>query len=453
MEQHLITLLVKIGVVTSIASFGVRSDAVKRMLLREERTLRQRVILALWFAAIFAPGVIIRIVTHAYNAFDLALEGSLLAGITGGYICGWFAGMLIAIPAMLGGEVLSLPFLAAVGLGGGLLRDSPSDKEEVWRFSPFPDVNIYRVFQQGRELRSALFHVFFSFGVVLAEFTRQWLGTAFPGKLFSVTRLYDDPWLLVASFMSTYFCITLPLKVWNNTRNEATLVEQQHLLMQARLDALTSQINPHFLFNTLNSVSTLIRLNPEQARAMVMRLSRIMRRRLRSQEHFAPLHDELDFVDDYLSIELVRFGDKLKVVKDIDPATLDTLVPSMLLQPLVENSIKHGLSGKIDGGTITLRTSVTSGKLHIEVEDDGIGIPETELALIFNKGIGVSNVKERLKVLYNQDYRMLIDSRAGRGTRISIEVPETHNRLAIPEPDAVQTLDGSAAKTKAVVVK
>ena len=430
MEQHLITLLVKIGVVTSIASFGVRSEAIKRMLLREERTLQQRIRLALWFAIIFAPGVLIRVLARSYSALDLALEASLLAGITGGYICGWLAGMMIAIPAMLHGEVLTLPFLAAVGLGGGLLRDSPSDKEEIWRFSPFPDVNIYRVFQQGRELRSALFHVFFSFGVVAAEFIRQVLGTEFPGGLFTVSRWNDAPLLLLATYASTYFCITLPLKVWNNTRNEAKLEEQHRLLMQARLDALASQINPHFLFNTLNSVSSLIRINPEQARNMVMRLARIMRRRLRNQEHFAPLRDELDFVDDYLSIELVRFGDKLRVVKHIDPATLDMLVPSMLLQPLIENSIRHGISSKVDGGTVTLRAAHSNGRLLIEVEDDGVGIPEARLANIFEQGIGVSNVKERLQVLYNQDYRMHIDSKAGRGTRIEIELPESQTRLA-----------------------
>ena len=429
MEQHLITLLVKIGVVTSIASFGVRSEAIKRMLLREERTLEQRIRLALWFALIFAPGVLIRVLARSYSALDLALEASLLAGITGGYVCGLLAGMMIAIPSMVHGEVLSLPFLAAVGLGGGLLRDSPTNQEEIWRFSPFPDVNIYRVFQPGREMRSAMFHVFFSFGVVAAEFIRQVLGTEFPGALFAVSRWNDAPLLLLATYMSTYFCITLPLKVWNNTRNEAKLEEQHRLLMQARLDALASQINPHFLFNTLNSVSSLIRMNPEQARNMVMRLARIMRRRLRNQEHFAPLRDELDFVDDYLSIESVRFGDKLRIVKQIDPATLDMLVPSMLLQPLIENSIKHGISSKVEGGTVTLRASSSGGRLSIEVEDDGVGIPEPRLAHIFEQGIGVSNVKERLKVLYSQDHRMIIDSQPGRGTRVQIELPETQTRL------------------------
>lgn len=434
MEQHLITLLVKIGVAGSIASFGVRSETVRRMLLREERTLAQRVQLALWFAAIFAPGVLIRVITHdSYAALDLSLEGSLLAGITGGYICGWVAGMLIAVPStlpMLHAEPAALPFLAIAGLVGGMLRDAATEKEDVWRLSSFPDANVYRVFQHRKELRSALFYLFFGFAVVATEFLRQAIGSVFHGKLFTVAHWGDRPLLLVAVYASTYFCITIPLKVWNNTRNEVKLEEQNRLLIEARLDALASQINPHFLFNTLNSISSLIRISPEQARTMVVRLARIMRGRLRAQEHFAPLRDELAFIEDYLSIELVRFGDKLRVVKHIDPATLDMLVPSMLLQPLIENSIKHGISGKIDGGAVTIRTSCAGGRLCIEVEDDGVGIPEADLARIFTRGIGVTNVKERLKVLYNQDYRMLIDSQPGRGTRIQIELPETQTRLA-----------------------
>jgi two-component system LytT family sensor kinase len=424
-EQNLITLLLRIGVAASIASVGVRFSAARRMLLREERTLAQRVRLALWFAAIFTPGVVFRLVNKSYSALDLALEGSLLAGITGGYVCGWLTGMMIAIPEMFAGEVVSLPFLAVVGFIGGLLRDIASDKEDIWRISPI-SVNVSGIFHHRRELRSALYHLFFFFAVVVTELLRQVLGTAFNPRLFTIARLSDPPLLLALVSASTYFCVTLPLKVWNNTRNEAKLEEQERLLIQARLDALSSQINPHFLFNTLNSVSSLIRVNPEQARLMIMRLSRIMRGRLRNQDHFTPLRDELAFIEDYLSIELVRFGDKLQVVKHIDPATLDMLVPSMLLQPLIENSIKHGISSKVEGGTVTIRTAYgNNGRLSIEVEDDGVGIQEAELAGILNKGIGVSNVKERLKVLYNQDYRMLIDSQPGRGTRIEIEVPGT----------------------------
>jgi len=429
MQQYFITLLLKIGVAASIASVGVRFAAARRMLLREERTLAQRARLALWFAGIFTPGVVFRLVNPSWSALDLALEGSLLAGITGGYVCGWLAGMMIAIPAMLHSEFLALPFLAVVGIGGGLLRDIASDKEDIWRIEPV-FLNVSRVFHHRRELRAALFHVFFTFAAILTELIRIGLGTAFKDQLFTIAVLTDPPLYIAAACASTYFCVTLPLKVWNNTRNEVKLEEQERLLIQARLEALASQINPHFLFNTLNSVSTLIRINPEQARTMITRLARIMRGRLRNQDHFTPLRDELAFIEDYLSIELVRFGDKLRVIRQIDPATLDMLVPSMLLQPLIENSIKHGISGKVDGGAITLRTAYGGSRLSITVEDDGVGIAETDLAGISGKGIGVRNVKERLKVLYNQDYRMLIDSAPGRGTRIEIELPVAQARLS-----------------------
>lgn len=428
-KDQLITLLVKVGVIAAIASFGVRSTAIKRMLLREERTLAQRVRLSLWFTGLFAPGAIIRILTQAtqdYSALDLSLEGSLLAGIMGGYVSGMLAGLLLAISAAANGEYLALPFYAAAGLGGGLLRDSASTPDDVWRFSPFPDVNIFRIFEPGRELRSALFHAWFSGAVIAVEFLRQALGREFGGRhlLFTVaTWGSDPPLLLLGAYASTYFCITIPLKVWNSTRNEVRLEEQARLLLTARLDTLSSQINPHFLFNTLNSIASLIRINPERARTMVVQLARIMRRRLRSQDHFSPLRDELEFIGDYLAIELVRFGEKLRVVSQIDATSNDVMVPSMLLQPLVENSIKHGIASKVDGGTITLRARRAGERLLIEVEDDGVGFPAADQAMVPGKGIGVSNVRERLQVIYNQDFKMVIDSQAGLGTRIMIDVP------------------------------
>jgi two-component system LytT family sensor kinase len=378
---------------------------------------------------LFAPGEIIRILTPEtpnYSALDLGLEGSLLAGLMGGYVSGMVTGIMLAIPPLINGEYLALPFYAAAGLGGGLLRDSASNPDDVWRFSPFPDVNLYRIFEPGRELRSALFHAYLSGTVIAIELLRQLLGREFGGKhlLFTTATWGDSPLLQLGACFSTYFCITIPIKVWNSTRNEARLEEQARLLLTARLETLASQINPHFLFNTLNSIASLIRINPERARTMVVQLARIMRRRLRSQDHFSPLRDELDFIGDYLAIELERFGDKLKVVREIDPSTADLPVPSMLLQPLVENSIKHGIANKLDGGTITLRARRAGERLMIEVEDDGVGIPDAPPeAPTPGQGIGVNNVRERLQVLYNQDYKMVIESQSGCGTRVLIEVP------------------------------
>ena len=123
------------------------------------------------------------------------------------------------------------------------------------------------------------------------------------------------------------------------------------------MEALQNQINPHFLFNTLNSISSLVRFDPDMARDVIFKLASILRRLLSSGEAFAPLREEFEFIDNYLDIEVVRFGrDKLRVIKECDPASLDVVVPRMLLQPLVENSIKHGLAPKVEGGSVYLRS-------------------------------------------------------------------------------------------------
>ena len=175
--------------------------------------------------------------------------------------------------------------------------------------------------------------------------------------------------------LSSVMCVAMAIKIWNNTRIEMNLEQNQQLLLKARMDALTSQINPHFLFNTLNTVSSLIRFDPDMARGVVLKLSNILRRLLRKHETFVPLREELEFIDDYLDIEVIRFGrDKLQIFKEIDEETLDAFVPSMLLQPIVENSIKHGLAPRLEGGEIHLRTRRVDGRLLIEIDDNGMGI-------------------------------------------------------------------------------
>lgn len=434
-EEHLVvlmTLMIRLGVVASLASILVRSNRFKRMLLREQRTLNQRLLLALSFSSIFGAGVAVRVVQNSYKAVDLGLEGSLVAGLLGGYVTGAVSGALIALPAMFHHEYLTLPLLVGVGAMGGLLRDGAPDTEEIWRFSPFFDLSLYRVFARRHDHGRAAFQLVFLLAILFAEFLRLTLGHWKPHLLFSIYPNWPNPHPLnyVAVYVSTLFAVTLPLKIWNNTRNETKLEEQQRLLLQARMDALSRQINPHFLFNTLNSVSSLIRTNPQQARAVVYKLSNILRRLLRKHDNFSPLSEELDFINDYLSIEMIRFGDKLRFEKQIDPRTMDRLVPSMLLQPLIENCVKHGLSSKVDGGVVRFRSSLKEGRLHLLVEDDGVGIPEVKLANLRGQGIGVSNVNERLKVLFGADYRMWIDSKPGQGTRIEIEIPELQSSLA-----------------------
>jgi two-component system, LytTR family, sensor kinase len=205
--------------------------------------------------------------------------------------------------------------------------------------------------------------------------------------------------------------------------------------MHARMEALKNQINPHFLFNTLNSISSLVRFDPETAREVISKLATILRRILNSTDSFVPLREEVEFIDNYLDIEVVRFGDKLRVVKDLQSTSLDVMVPSMLLQPLVENCIKHGLASKVEGGSIYLRSRLTDSRLVIEVEDDGVGISAASNTQSATRGggIGMANVSERLDVLYGDAARMTVDSQEGKGTLVRIRLPLLQTASAVPE--------------------
>lgn len=425
--QHLLTLLLRVAVAASLASILSRFSAFQRMLMREDRTLVQRVKLALMFWAVYGASVLFRALNQAkYDAVDLGLEGSLLTGLVGGYVTGLLSGILIALPAVLiRHELMTLLLFAGIGVLGGLLRDLAPEKEDVWRFTPIFSLNARWLSQRPYQLR-LLFELGCLFSIIFTGLLRYELSLLpLRGGVFLAPIWRETNWpTVLAAYASSIFAVMLPLKIWNNTRNEKKLEVQQLRLNEARLAALTSQINPHFLFNTLNSVSSLIRTNPEEARSVVYRLSSILRRLLRKTDNLTPLREELTFIDNYMMIEMVRFGDKLRFIKEIEPDTLNRLVPSMLLQPIIENSIRHGLATKVDGGIVRVRSYLAEGRLHILIEDDGVGIPETRLATLFEQGIGVSNVNERMKVLYGPDYRMWIDSKPGEGTRTGIEIPD-----------------------------
>jgi two-component system LytT family sensor kinase len=252
------------------------------------------------------------------------------------------------------------------------------------------------------------------------------LGRAFPGRLFFLFN--GSPLVLIAICLTTIACVAIPLTIWKNVRNELLLEEQRRLLMQARLDALSAQINPHFLFNTLNSIASLVRTEPETARQVIFKLSSILRQLLKKHENFSSLRDELMFVEDYLSIEVIRFGgDKLRITKEIDEQTLPLMVPSMLLQPIIENAIRHGLSPRLEGGEIVIRSHRQDGRLILEVRDNGVGISQEALQGISRQGIGMSNVRERLRVLYGSDFAFQIQSPPEGGTSIQMEIPVVSN--------------------------
>src|SRR6266849_2248469 len=420
----LFTLLLKVGVASSIAALLARWNAIRRVLLTEERDPDQKLKLMLFMTPALLVGVTLRLVGGPPYAFaDLSLEGAFLMGLLGGRVVGPIGGAIITIPALISHEWLAMPAASTAGLLGGLIRQAIPNKEDLWNFGPFTFLNIPKATM--RLLRKAeLSWEMAPLGACVGlELGRVALMLATKPKwLFAVDSHWD--WWLALVVIATLMSVAAPLKIWNNTRIEMNLEQHQQLLLKARMDALSSQINPHFLFNTLNTVSSLIRFDPDAARGVVLKLSNILRRLLRKHETFVPLREELSFIDDYLDIEVARFGkDNLEIVKEIHEDTRETFIPSMLLQPIVENSLKHGLSPKIEGGRISLRTAHKDGRLYVEIEDNGVGISEERMPHVYVEGIGLSNVRERLKVLYGTDFGLEIESREGQGTVIKIDVP------------------------------
>ena len=421
-KELLFLLLLKVGVAASLAALLVRSATFRKVLFTEIRDSEQKAQFLLFLTPPLAIGVMLRLV--GYRFADLTLEGAFLLGLLGGRVVGPLGGALVSLPAFFNQEWFAMPMAALAGTLGGMLRQVFPNKEDMWNFGPFLFLSVPRwLVRLVREARGRWEMLPLAACVVL-ELGRVALGHALDGRwMFFIDP--RDSLSLVLVLLSTVMAVTVPIKIWNNTRTEMKLEQHQQLLLKARMVALTSQINPHFLFNTLNTVSSLIRFDPDMARVLVVKLSNILRRLLRKQENFVPLREELAFIDDYLDIEVVRFGrDKLQIFKEIDERTLDAFVPSMLLQPIIENSIRHGLSPKLEGGEIHIRTFHQDGRLVIEVLDNGIGIPEERLPGVYGEGIGISNVHERLQVLYGEDFRLAIQSEEGKGTRIRIEVPE-----------------------------
>jgi two-component system LytT family sensor kinase len=420
----LFLLLLKVGVAASMAALLARSATLRRVLFTELRDSDEKVQLMLFLTPPLAVSVWLRLAGYPFA--DLTLEGSFLLGLLGGRVVGPVGGAIVSLPGFFNHEWLVTPLASAAGLLGGVIRQLMPNKELIWNFGPFTFLSIPRwLVRVAREPRAAWEMVPLA-GIVLLEVGRILLG----GAPFVARRwlFHMDPsgaWAAVAVVLATMIAAAVPLKIWNSTRTEMKLEQHQGLLLKARMDALSSQINPHFLFNTLNTVSSLIRYDPDMARVVVIKLSSILRRLLRKQENFVPLRDELAFVDDYLDIEVIRFGrDKLQIHKEIDEATLDAFVPSMLLQPIVENSLKHGLAARLDGGYIRIASTLAGGRLRLRVEDNGVGIPQDQLPDVYVKGIGMSNVHERLRVLYGDDFALSISSREGQGTQILIEIPE-----------------------------
>lgn len=198
--------------------------------------------------------------------------------------------------------------------------------------------------------------------------------------------------------------------------------ELRELAVSSQLAALRAQVNPHFFFNSLNSIAQLITTDPVKAETCIERLADIFRYLLtRTQAEFVPLAEELDMAEAYLDIERARFGEDLRVEEQIDDRARSCFLPGLILQPLVENAVKHGISQKIGGGLVLIRVVLEDRTLRLTVRDTGAGIQAN--GPLFERGVGLRNVRDRLVKLYGPEYAPTIKSVHDEGTTVSLRIP------------------------------
>jgi sensor histidine kinase YesM len=291
--------------------------------------------------------------------------------------------------------------------------------------------------ESGKIGRNLIIHFLAGSAISLAQlsifiFVRQWL-LGNPQKPFSFSGDFQK--LFVGEFhvnLLIYWIVVgishlrlINRRYLERERERARLTletaQLETKLAQAQLDALKMQLHPHFLFNTLNSISVLMRDDVKAANQMLVRLSELLRVALKSEgTQEVSLKDELDFLRGYLEIEQVRFQDRLQVDFEVEKETLDAIVPNLILQPLVENAIKHGIAPRAEGGKILIEAKRQNGFIRLAVSDNGAGLSDSAKN---ENGIGLKNTQERLEKLYGEKQQFELAPKAGGGLQVKIKIP------------------------------
>lgn len=230
-------------------------------------------------------------------------------------------------------------------------------------------------------------------------------------------------WLLIGAYYGFKYYFQYREQERRSNELELQSAQLNTKLMQSRLDLLKMQLHPHFLFNAMNTISVYMNENVEKARTMLIRLSDLLRVTLESRHvQEVPLYKEIEVLNYYLDVEKARFEDDLKIEWDITPTTRDGMVPYLILQPIVENAIHHGISTSRDGGQVTISSETENGRMVLQVRDNGTA-KQKESTLHNRNGIGLRNIKERLQQLYGEEHFFKLESMDEKGTVVTISIP------------------------------
>jgi sensor histidine kinase YesM len=282
------------------------------------------------------------------------------------------------------------------------------------------------------KIRLFFIHIPIAFGIGLIHFTLM--------SIFFKLIIISEPDKSIGNYFTNlaigrsvyqlviYFGVLIAceaLRIYEKYRQEhITYIELEKALVQTRLDALKAQLHPHFLFNTLNTISMLVRQKDEQTATNILaKLGDLLRYVLENREvHWVELKKEIDFVEKYLSIESIRFQNRLKYSISVDPSTENILIPDLLLQPIVENALKHGLSDSTKGGMISIKTVRNDDYIEISISDNGVGF-NPQINAKKSSGIGIKNIEERIHNLYPDEASFKITSAPNEGTEVHFVLP------------------------------
>jgi glycosyltransferase involved in cell wall biosynthesis len=390
----LTTLLAKIAVMATLATMLVRYRRFRHILIFERRAWPDRLVFALSFGVPLAAGVWARLLLH-YDAADLTMEGSFLAGLIAGPYAGATVGGMLGFAPLFVGEWAALPFAVGCGFAGGGIREV-CPKEAIWHFSPFIFTSLpRRAWRMIRTLQTDWQVV-----LLLAPISLELLGQALGFRWIDHRRLFvlspSPPWswTMLLVLLTTVLCVATPIKIWNNARIEHRLQEQEKLLLTAKIDALSNQINPHFLFNTLASISSLIRTQPDTARMLITKLSGMLRRLMRSSDHFVTLREELEALRSSMGVtDSIHFLGYRKDIPDLIAAS----------RCIVHTSDTEGLPNAVmeamASGRAVVATDVGDVSRLIEDGKTGFVVPVSDFEALLSRIIEMItdvNIAERL---------------------------------------------------------
>ena len=292
--------------------------------------------------------------------------------------------------------------------------------------------------------RNLLIHFFFSFLLVVGiGSVHQIIGFEYFGRPLGRTYKFSNTLRNVSYNSSenfaTYGLIVLLFHSFGYYKRyrqgELKASQLESMLAQAQLQSLKMQLHPHFLFNTLHSISALLHSDVDAARRMIVRLGDFLRLTLDSAgKQEVNVEQEIQFLKGYLEIEQIRFQDRLTVKVSVEPQALDIKVPNLILQPIVENAIRHGIAPRSAPGLIEIDVKRHNGMLHIEVRDNGPGLPLNHSSIKFFKGgLGLANTRARLDKLYGSAHRFELENNPAGGLTVTLEVPSNGRNRKNPQ--------------------